>query len=49
MIVKHDSMRLALIGLAFCLALVASQVLAASAAGTSWETPNENWCQVSSF
>ncbi|WON74205.1 TrbC/VirB2 family protein [Nitrosospira sp. Is2] len=49
MIVKHDSMRLAMIVLAFCVALVASQALAASAAGTPWETPNGNWCQVSSF
>ena len=50
MIVKHDSVRLAMIVLAiFCLALVAGPLLAASAAGTPWETPNENWCQVTSF
>lgn len=49
MIVKHDSVRLAMIVLAICLALVASPMLAASTAGTPWETPDENWCQVTSF
>jgi hypothetical protein len=49
MIIKHDSVRLAMIVLAICLALVASPMLAASAAGTPWEAPDENWCQVSSF
>jgi type IV secretory pathway VirB2 component (pilin) len=50
MIVKYDSVRLTMIVLAiFCLALLADPVLAASTAGTPWETPNENWCQVTSF
>jgi hypothetical protein len=49
MIVKHDSIRLAMIVLVICLALVASPMLAASTAGTPWEAPDENWCQVSSF
>jgi hypothetical protein len=50
MIVKHDSVRLAMIVLTIsCLTLVAGPVLAASTAGTPWETPNENWCQVTSF
>jgi hypothetical protein len=49
MIVKHDSVCLAMIVLAIRLALVASPVLAASAAGTPWETADENWCQRTSF
>jgi hypothetical protein len=50
MIIKHDSVRLAMIVLAiFGLTLVAGPVLAASEAGTPWETSNENWCQVTSF
>lgn len=49
MIVKHDSVRRAMIVLAIRLALVASPVLAASAAGAPWETPDENWCQRTSF
>ena len=50
MIVKRDFVRLAMFVLAiFYWALVANPVLAAVAAGTPWETPNENWCQVTSF
>ncbi|MBA4143943.1 MAG: TrbC/VirB2 family protein [Nitrosospira sp.] len=49
MILNHDSVRLCMIVLTICLALVASPVLAASTASTPWEAPNENWCQVSSF
>lgn len=42
MIVKHDSVRLAMIVLTIsCLTLVAGPVLAASTASTPWETPNE--------
>lgn len=49
MIVKHDSVHFAMIVLAICLALVASPVFPALAAGTPWETQDENWCQVTSF
>ncbi|MGH9999871.1 MAG: TrbC/VirB2 family protein [Nitrososphaeraceae archaeon] len=38
-----------MIVLVICLALVASPVLAVSTAGTPWETPDEDWCQVTSF